>query len=46
VGNIQELVCGLRDKNEKYAYQCLKQLESESMNSDAVYPYFDSFQQC
>lgn len=43
MGDIQELVCGIRDKNDKYAYQCLKQLESESMNSDAVYPYFDFF---
>lgn len=36
MGNIQELVSGLRDKNDKYAYQCLKQLELESMNSNAV----------
>ncbi len=43
VSNIQELVYGLRDTNDKYAYQCLKQLESESMNSDAVYAYFDTF---
>lgn len=43
MNNIQELVCGLRDKNDKYAYQCLKQLESISMDSDAVYPYFDLF---
>lgn len=43
VSDIQGLVCGLRDKNDKYAYQCLKQLESESMKSDAVYSYFDFF---
>lgn len=43
MSTVQELVNGLRDKNEKYAYQCLKQLEAESMNSDAVYLYFDSF---
>lgn len=43
MGDIQELVYGLIDKNDKYAYQCLKQLESESMKSDIVYPYFDSF---
>lgn len=41
--NIQELVYGLRDKNNEYAYQCLKQLQSESINSDIVYSYFDSF---
>lgn len=43
MGNIQELVSGLRDKNDKNAYQCLRQLELESMNSNAVYPYFDLF---
>lgn len=43
MGNIQELVYGLRDKNDKYAYQCLKQLELESMASNAVYSYFDLF---
>ena len=41
--HILELVCGLKDKNDKYAYQCLKQLESDSLISDAVYSYFDSF---
>mgnify|MGYP000894748795 CR=1 FL=1 len=41
--NIQELVYGLIDKNNEYAYQCLKQLQSESMNSDIIYSYFDSF---
>ena len=41
MNDIQELVSGLKDKNDKYAYQCLKQLELESLNSDAVYPYFD-----
>lgn len=43
MSDIQELVYGLRDKNDKHAYQCLKQLESESMKSDVVYSYFDSF---
>jgi hypothetical protein len=43
MNNIQELVDGLKDKNNKYAYQCLKQLEFESMNSDVVYAYFDIF---
>lgn len=41
--DIQDLVFGLKDQNDKYAYQCLKQLELESLNSDAVYPYFDLF---
>ncbi|MBE6830776.1 MAG: SufBD protein [Ruminococcaceae bacterium] len=41
--NIQALVTGLRNKNDKCAYQCLKQLESESANSDIVYPYFHVF---
>lgn len=43
--NIQELVCGLRNKNNEYAYQCLKQLTSESMNSDRVYSYFETFRE-
>ena len=43
MSDLQELVDGLRNKNNKYAYECLKQLESESMKSDAVYLYFDSF---
>lgn len=41
--NIQELIGGLRDKNDKYAYECLKQLQSISLDSDTVYPYFDLF---
>lgn len=41
--DIQDFVFGLKDKNDKYAYQCLKQLELESLNSDAVYHYFDLF---
>ena len=43
LSNIQELVSGLKDKNDKYAYKCLKQLELESLNTDAVYSYFDLF---
>ena len=41
--NIQELVQGLRDKNNENAYECLKKLQSESLNSDIVYSYFDTF---
>jgi len=33
MNDIQELVSGLKDKNNKYAYQCLKQLELESLFS-------------
>lgn len=43
VSDLQELVNGLRDKKDQYAYQCLKELESESERSDAVSLYFDSF---
>lgn len=43
MNDIKDLVFGLKDKNDKYAYQCLKQLELESLNTDAVYPYFDLF---
>ena len=41
--NIQEMVYGLRDKDDKHAYQCLKELESASMDSNIVYSYFDFF---
>jgi len=41
--NIHELVYGLRDKDNDYAYQCLKQLQAEGSNSDKVYSYFDYF---
>lgn len=40
---IEELVNGLRNQDNNYAYQCLKQLEEECGSSDAVYPYFDVF---
>jgi len=43
MNDIYELVCGLRDKNNKNAYECLKQLESVTENSNAVYAYFDYF---
>lgn len=43
VNGIQELVGGLRNKDDKFAYQCLKQLEAISADSDAVFPYFDTF---
>lgn len=43
--HILEMVCGLKDKNNKYAYQCMKQLESESIRSDTVYPYFHIFEE-
>lgn len=43
MNNIQELLNGLKDKDDKYAYQCLKQLEAESMSSDTVYPFIDLF---
>jgi hypothetical protein len=40
---IEVLVNGLRNQDNNYAYQCLKQLEEECSSSDAVYPYFDVF---
>lgn len=43
MNEIKELVNGLRNKDNTKAYECLKQLESESSSSDAVYPYFDHF---
>lgn len=38
--DIQELVAGLRNKDHNYAYQCLNQLESVCISSNAVYAYF------
>jgi uncharacterized protein (UPF0332 family) len=43
VTDIPKLVEGLTEQNPKYAYACLKQLESKSVCSDAVYAYFDDF---
>ena len=40
---IAELVEGLRNKDNMLAYECLKQLQSISAESCAVYPFFDSF---
>ena len=41
MSDIERLVQGLSDKDDQFAYQCLKQLQAESESSDAVYPYFD-----
>lgn len=41
--DVQNLVDGLMDMDDKKAYQCLTQLENESYKSDAVYPFFDVF---
>lgn len=43
MNEIEKLVNGLRNQDNNYAYQCLKQLEEECGSSDAVYPYFDVF---
>ena len=43
MGSIQELVNGLSGKNNDYAYECLKELELMSKDTEAVYPYFDTF---
>lgn len=45
MNNIQELINGLKDKDNSFAYQCLKQLESESERSNVVYPYLDVFEE-
>jgi hypothetical protein len=41
--DISELVEGLKNSDDKKAYQCLKQLESESALSANVYPFFPIF---
>lgn len=43
VSNIQQLVDGLLNCDDKQAYHCLKQLEDKSSCSDEVYPFFDTF---
>ena len=40
---IQELVDGLINSDNKKGYQCLKQLEAESNDSNSVYKFFDTF---
>ena len=41
--NILSLIEGLTDKDDKYAYECLKQLEAESADTEEVYDFFDIF---
>lgn len=41
--DIQNWVDSLINSDDKAAYQCLLQLEHESCQSDAVYPFFDVF---
>ena len=41
--DIKGLVSGLCSKDNTSAYRCLKQLETISEDSNAVYPYFDVF---
>ena len=43
--NIAELIKGLQNNDNKYAYQCLKQLMKDSEQSDAIYEFFDTFVQ-
>ncbi|MEN6634647.1 MAG: SufBD protein [Clostridiaceae bacterium] len=40
---IAELVEGLQNKDNLIAYDCLKQLQGMSAESNVVYPYFDTF---
>lgn len=41
--NLQNLVDGLMNFDDKKAYQCLKRLEGESCQSNAVYSFFAVF---
>lgn len=41
--NLQNLVNSLTDKNDKVAYESLKQLLSESERTNQVYSFFDTF---
>lgn len=40
--NIEKLINSLTDKNDKLAYESLKQLLAESEKTNAVYSYFDT----
>ena len=41
--DVKSLVDGLTNKDASAAYGCLKQLQTESAESAAVYPFFDRF---
>ncbi len=43
MSNISALVEGLTNRDDKQAYDCLKQLEAESDRSSKVYAFFDNF---
>ena len=43
MSSVQDLVDGLKDRDDKRAYRCLKQLEEISIRSAEVYPFFDTF---
>lgn len=43
MNNLYNLVDGLINSDDKNAYQCLKLLEKESSQSNAVYSFFDVF---
>ncbi len=41
--DLQGLVEGLQSGDSKYAYQCLKRLESKSRSSNIIYPFLETF---
>jgi len=43
--DVESLVNGLMNSDDKHAYECLKQLKEESNRSSAVYRFFDIFAQ-
>lgn len=45
MNKIKELIDALYDKDNKFAYGCLKQLGAESRKSNILYPYFNIFVQ-
>ena len=45
MADIEQLVNGLTDQNDKHAYNCLRQLTAISEQSNEVYRYFDVFAQ-
>lgn len=41
--NIEDLIIGLKDHDDKKAYECLKKLEEKSSHFPIVYTFFDTF---
>lgn len=43
MSNIEDLINGLMNLDDRKAYACLKKLEERSNQSPIVYPFFNAF---